>query len=249
MNKKWLWYSKQCLLLPFLLLLSRLLFLLFVIVVIVLLVFLGVNGICGIHNNACYPWFVAVILQVALCMYKRKISIREDLFSQIFSMPPHLVDTLFVFCILYSSILYFCIFVIHNWDTLNPWPLRQAFCIANKKGWISMWSWLIRRSMAALLLLLFWKPLDLICSKVCVIPKFSYLLHTKCFQTKGNVTQRCVPPKTNIKRNLVSPEYFWPMMISQFKIYQRQMFPCVNLDMVLHRKTWHIILIFRFYVL
>ena len=60
---------------------------------------LGVNGGCSILINACYPWFLAVILQVALCMYKRKIRIRGDLFSQIFSMPPHSVDSLFVFCI------------------------------------------------------------------------------------------------------------------------------------------------------
>ena len=42
---------------------------------------LGVNGSFDIPDNACYPWFLVVILEVALCMYKMRIRIREDLLS------------------------------------------------------------------------------------------------------------------------------------------------------------------------
>ena len=87
---------------------------------------LGVNGGCSILINACYPWFLAVILQVALCMYKRKIRIRGDLFSQIFSMPPHSVDSLFVF-----SIHQFC-----NLCLGYPQPLttQTGFLYTQQKG-------------------------------------------------------------------------------------------------------------------
>ena len=34
---------------------------------------LGVIGSFDIPDNGCYPWFLVVILEVALCMYKRRI--------------------------------------------------------------------------------------------------------------------------------------------------------------------------------
>ena len=100
-----------------------------------------------------------------LYVQKEDLSIREDLLS--YSQLPLSRQT-FVFFILY----FFCI-----WNIRHSSPLRQGFCMVNKKRMnINMYD--SRKKMASFLLLS-WKPADvIICSKVCEIPKLSYPLQS-----------------------------------------------------------------------
>ena len=105
-----------------------------------------------------------------LYVQKEDLSIREDLLS--YSQLPLSRQT-FVF-LYFSFCIFFCI-----WNIRHSSPLRQGFCMVNKKRRnISMCSYDSRKEMVSLLPLS-WKPSDvIICSKVCEIPKFSYPLQS-----------------------------------------------------------------------